>query len=63
MAKTAPTVTNSPATAAPDVVSQAFRAAHSGHPLTHIGSFSDRVPGNPTYDVFYCPIEHVLTIT
>ncbi len=63
MAKTAPTVTNTPAAASPDVSSSLFRdVTHKGHQLSHVGSFSDGVNANPVYDVWYCRNDHSLFI-
>ena len=63
MAKTAPTVSNTPATASADASSSFFRdVAHKGHTLTHVGSFSDGVNANPVYDVWYCRNDHAIFI-
>lgn len=63
MAKSAPSVTNSPATAASDSATMAFRdVTHRGHPLTHVGSFVDGRPDNPPYDVWYCRTDHAIFI-
>lgn len=63
MSKTAPTVTNTPAAAASDTATKAFRdVTHSGHAITHVGSFSDGKPDNVPYDVWYCRNDHALFI-
>lgn len=63
MAKSAPSVTNTPAAAAPDSATLLFRdVTHKGHPLTHVGSFVDGVPGNTPYDVWYCRTDHSIFI-
>jgi len=63
MAKTAPSVTNTPATTYPDSAVQTFiNVTHKGHALTHVGVFSDGVNANPVYDVWYCRNDHALFI-
>lgn len=63
MPKSAPSVTNMPATASPDASTAGFRdVTHKGHALTHVGSFSDGRPDNLPYDVWYCRTDHSLFI-
>lgn len=63
VAKTAPSVSNTPAVAASDAATKMFRdVTHAGHQLTHVGSFIDGVIGNPPYDVWYCRTDHALFV-
>ena len=63
VAKTAPTVTNTPSSSSSDDATRSFReVSHKGHQLTHVGSFIDGVIGNPPYDVWYCRNDHTLFI-
>jgi hypothetical protein len=63
VAKTAPSVSNTPATGDYHAAAYTFReVAHKGHQLTHVGSFLDGILGNPPYDVWYCRTDHALFV-
>lgn len=64
MAKTSPTVTNSPATASPEAMMRDFREnQHRGHRLTHVGNFRDLELDTQPYDVWYCATDHKLLVS